>query len=135
METVSSWPESKLHHPVEDDSDPLNDEAPAPKRSGSLMGFFSRTPSTKEPPKDSATTPSQRRSWFLNPEHRKSYKFRPDTLYSFDFNNQYVDLNKMQLKLGISFDVSYYLNGQPVRYQMRSRDGSVIFFTIELGLA
>lgn len=141
METVASWPESKLHHQTtvtdEDDSDPLKEQSKtAPKRSGSLMGFFSRTSSTSEMvKKESAVTPTQRRSWFLNPEHRRSYKFRPDTLYSFDFNNQYVDLTKMQLKLGITFDVSYYLNGQPVRYQMRSRDGSVIFFTIELGLA
>lgn len=145
METVASWPESKLHHShsavIEgDDSDPLKEDKPAaapPKRNGSLMGFFSRTSSTNEIiKKDSVVvTPTQRRSWFLNPDHRRSYKFRPDTLYSFDFNNQYVDLTKMQLKLGITFDVSYYLNGQPVRYQMRSRDGSVIFFTIELGLA
>lgn len=143
METVASWPESKLHHQnsnVEaDDSDPLKEEpeVTAPKRTGSFMGFFSRTSSTSEMIKKepAAVTPTQRRSWFLNPDHRKSYQFRPDTLYTFDFNNQYVDLNKMQLKLGITFDVSYYLNGQPVRYQMRSRDGSVIFFTIELGLA
>lgn len=144
METVASWPESKLHHFVEDeDSDPLKEDcvaevaASAPKRSGSLMGFFSRSSSTNEAPKKSSTsvTPSQRRSWFLDPNHRKTYKFRPDTLYSFDFNNQYVDLNKMHLKLGITFDVSYYLNGQPVRYQMKSRDGTVTFMTIELGLA
>lgn len=139
METVASWPESKLHHSStagdDDDSDPLKEDVVAPKRSGSLMGFFSRTPSINDPPKTTTVTPSQRRSWFLDPSHRKSYNFRPDTLYSFDFNNQYVDLNKMHLKLGITFDVSYYLNGQPVRYQMRSRDGSVTFFTIELGLA
>ena len=143
METVASWPESKLHHQQhveEEDSDPLKEESEVvtpPKRTGSFMGFFSRTSSTNEMIKKepAAVTPAQRRSWFLNPDHRKSYKFRPDTLYTFDFNNQYVDLTKMQLKLGITFDVSYYLNGQPVRYQMRSRDGSVIFFTIELGLA
>jgi hypothetical protein len=141
METVASWPESKLHHQhiEEDDSDPLKEEPEvvAPKRTGSFMNFFSRTSSTNEMIKKepAAVTPTQRRSWFLNPDHRKSYLFRPDTLYTFDFNNQYVDLNKMQLKLGITFDVSYYLNGQPVRYQMRSRDGSIIFFTIELGLA
>lgn len=143
METVASWPESKINQLSNtnndgDDSDPLRESRRTePRRSGSLMGFFSRTSSTNDIiAKNSASvTPTQRRSWFLNPEHRKSYSFRPDTLYSFDFNNQYVDLTKMQLKLGISFDVSYYLNGQPVRYQMRSRDGSVIFFTIELGLA
>ena len=140
METVAAWPESKLHQQhryEEEDSDPLKEEEPViPKRTGSLMGFFSRTSSTKDSSTEGAVvTPSQRRSWFLNPDHRRNYTFRPDTLYSFDFNNQYVDLTKMHLKLGITFDVSYYLNGQPVRYQMRSRDGSIIFLTIELGLA
>ena len=141
METVASWPESKLHHShEEEDSDPLKEEelSQQNKRSGSLMGFFSRTLSTKEmtsKKEPAAVTPSQRRSWFLNQDHRRAYKFRPDTMYSFDFNNQYVDLTKMQLKLGITIDVSYYLNGNPMRYQMKSRDNSVIFFTIELGLA
>lgn len=151
MATVASWPESKLHQQgvaEDDDSDPLKDEASVhpskptadkqneTKRSGSLGSFFFRTShsnaTTKTP---AAVTPAQRRSWFLNPDHRHAYKFHPDTLYSFDFNNQYVDLNRMQLKLGLSFDVSHYLNGQPVRYQMRSRDGTVVFFTISLGLA
>lgn len=135
MATVASWPEASLytHVPNEELTEEQQEENSAKmKRRGSLSSFFFRTQ-----PLDSAgnktVTPAQRRSWFLDPQHRKSYKFHPDTLYSFDFNNQYVDLNRFELKLGLSFDVSQYLNGQPVRYQMRSRDGKVIFFTIELG--
>lgn len=77
---------------------------------------------------------SHRRSYFLNEAHRKKFIYHPDTVYSFDFFSPYVDLNRMQLKLGISIDALYYLNGQPLRYQCRSRDGSATFFTLEIGL-
>jgi uncharacterized protein DUF1769 len=77
---------------------------------------------------------SHRRSYFLKEEHRKRFIYHPDTVYSFDFFSPYVDLNRMQLKLGISIDVLYYLNGNPLRYQCRSRDGKVTFFTIEVGV-
>ena len=73
-----------------------------------------------------------RRQWFLNPEHRKRFIFDPDTIYSFDFASPYVDIGKMQLKLGINIDVEYYLGDQPVRYQCRSRDGRTVFWTVEL---
>lgn len=77
---------------------------------------------------------SNRRSYFLDQAHRKRFVFHPDTLYSFDFFSPYVDLNRFQLKLGISIDVSYYLQGQPVRYQCRTMDGLATFFSFELGL-
>lgn len=77
---------------------------------------------------------AHRRSYFLKEEHRRRFIYHPDTVYSFDFFSPYVDLNRMQLKLGISIDVLYYLNGNPLRYQCRSRDGRVTFFTIELGV-
>jgi hypothetical protein len=127
MATVPAWPEAALYNQTS--SDDSNEDPAQMRRRGSLSSFFFRDSSSKP----AALTPSQRRSWFLKEEHRRAYKFHPDTLYSFDFNNQYVDLNRFELKLGLSIDVSRYLNGQPVRYQMRSRDGSTIFFTIELG--
>ncbi len=129
MATVAAWPEAALY--AQGTSDESSEDAAQMRRRGSLSSFFFRDSSAKP----SALTPSQRRSWFLDEEHRKAYKYHPDTLYSFDFNNQYVDLNRFELKLGFSIDVSRYLNGQPVRYQMRSRDGNTVFFTIELGRA
>lgn len=79
-------------------------------------------------------TDKHRRAYFLNTEHRKRFIYHPDTLYTFDFFSRYVDLNTFQLKLGFTFDVSYYLQGQPVRYQCRTLDGRVTFFTVELGI-
>jgi hypothetical protein len=153
MATVSNWPEARLYRSTstpgalehDDLSDSLSSEADEEletnassgkaTRKSSFSGFFSRSKNDSESGKQLSTpTPHQRRSWFLKPENRLAYTYQPDTLYSFDFNNQYVDLNTMTLKLGISFDARHYLNDQPVVYQMRSRDGSVIFFTIELGL-
>ena len=130
MATVAAWPEASLYNEANDkDKDESSEDPAQMRRRGSLSSFFFRDSSSKP----AALTPSQRRSWFLKEEHRQAYKFHPDTLYSFDFNNQYVDLNRFELKLGFSIDVSRYLNGQPVRYQMRSRDGKTVFFTIELG--
>ncbi len=82
----------------------------------------------------STTSAAQiRRHWFLDEQHRKKFIFHPDTVYSFDFASPYVDLNKMKLKLGINIDVEQYLGDQPIRYECKSRDGKVVFFSVELG--
>lgn len=74
-----------------------------------------------------------RRNWFLEEDHRKKFLYHPDTVYSFDFASPYVDLNKMKLKLGLTIDVEPYLGDQPIRYECRTRDGSVLFWSVELG--
>lgn len=74
-----------------------------------------------------------RRNWFLEEEHRKRFIYHPDTVYSFDFASPYVDLNQMKLKLGINIDVEPYLGDQPIRYECRTRDGSILFWSVELG--
>lgn len=79
-------------------------------------------------------SPAHRRQWFLDEKHRQRFIFHPDTVYSFDFASPYVDMNEIVLKLGINISVPPYLDGQPVRYECRTRDGSIIFWTLELGL-
>lgn len=74
-----------------------------------------------------------RRNWFLDEAHRKKFIYNPDTVYSFDFASPYVDLNRMKLKLGITIDVEQYLGDQPIRYECKTRDGKVVFWTVELG--
>lgn len=83
---------------------------------------------------DDSKAAKHRRNWFLNEARRKAFKFHPNVCYSFDFFSPYVDVNRMQLKLGLTIDASYYLNGQPLKYQARTRDGSVVFFEFEVGL-
>lgn len=82
----------------------------------------------------SKTSATNRRQWFLDERHRKRFIFHPDTVYSFDFASPYVDMNELVLKMGINIDVTKYLGGQPVRYECRTRDGSVLFWSVELGL-
>lgn len=78
----------------------------------------------------------ERRRIFLNPQMRRQFIFHPDTVYSFDFFNYRVDLNRMLLIFGLfRKDVTPYLGRQPVRYQCKSRDGKATFFTIEFGFA
>lgn len=86
-----------------------------------------------EAPKKSNTAEA-RRKLFLDENIRKKFVFHPDTVYSFDFANKYCDLNKMTLSLGLSFRIERYLGNQPVRYQCKTRDGKIIFWTIEFGL-
>lgn len=74
-----------------------------------------------------------RRNWFLDESHRKKFIYHPDTVYSFDFASPYVDLCKMKLKLGLTIDVEPYLGDQPIRYECRTRDGSVLFWAVEIG--
>lgn len=80
------------------------------------------------------TDAAHRRAWFLDPKHRKRFIFHPDTVYSFDFASPYVDMNEIMLKMGINIHVAPYLGGQPVRYECRTRSGSVLFWALELGL-
>lgn len=80
------------------------------------------------------TGASHRRTWFLDEKHRKRFIFHPDTVYSFDFASPYVDMNEIVLKMGINIHVAKYLDGQPVRYECRTRDGSILFWALELGL-
>lgn len=75
-----------------------------------------------------------RRKWFLKEEHRRRFIFHPDTVYTFDFANHVVDLNDMTLNLGFSLNVRPYLGDQPVKYQCKTRDGSVTFFTLEFSI-
>lgn len=80
------------------------------------------------------TSASHRRQWFLDERHRRRFQFHPDTVYSFDFASPYVDMNQLVLKLGININAAKYLDGQPVRYECRTRDGSILFWAVELGL-
>lgn len=81
-----------------------------------------------------AMSAAARRRFYLDAQRRKEFVFQPDTLYSFDFFSPYVDVNKMQVKLGIKIDLRYYLNDQPITYYARLRDDpDAILFKIEIG--
>lgn len=74
-----------------------------------------------------------RKKWFNDPVKRRHFIFHPQLVYSFDMATPFLDLNSMKLKLGLSFDIEPYLGGQPLRYECRTRDGSIIFWSAEAG--
>lgn len=80
------------------------------------------------------TDASARRNWFLDKTRRERFIYNTHTVYGFDFANQYVDMNEIILKLGLSVNAGKHLDGIPVRYECRNREG-IIFFSIEFGLA
>lgn len=84
---------------------------------------------------DDSKAVRHRRNWFLDENRRKAFTYHPDVVYSWDFFSPYVDVNRMQLKMGLTIDMSYYLDGQPLKYQARTRDGSIVFFEFVVGLA
>lgn len=79
------------------------------------------------------TFESCRRKWFMDSKKRKHFMFHPDMVYSFDMCTPFLDLNEMKLKLGLSFDIEPYLGDQPIRYECRTRDGSIVFWSAEIG--
>ena len=102
METVASWPESKLHHSQPQQMKTIQirwrrKRRLKPKRSGHWWDSSHAPSSTNEIIKkeSSAVTLTQRRSWFLNPSTAKPTNSAPTRFGTFDFNNQYVDLTKM----------------------------------------
>jgi hypothetical protein len=89
---------------------------------------------------DESRSARERRRWFLDEQRRRAFKFHPDAVYSWDFFSPYVDVNKMRLKFETRFgtlpiNMTHYLNGQPLKYQARTRDGKVVFFEFVVGLA
>ncbi|KAF9337627.1 hypothetical protein BG006_003800 [Podila minutissima] len=58
-------------------------------------------------------TSSERRSYFAKLANLKSFTFRPDEVYDFDFFNQFLDLSGFRIKIpGLSIDISRPLDGQ-----------------------
>ena len=109
----------------------------------SKVPYFGSTPAPTPPSSQNAhsATPTpaysaqKRRKYYLHPDRRKSFTYKPDTVYSFEFFSPYVDVNNMRVNLGISIDVSYYLNDQPITYYARLRnDPNSVLFKIEIGM-
>ncbi|CAA7264369.1 unnamed protein product [Cyclocybe aegerita] len=84
----------------------------------------SRSPSQTEREVQQFTSSSQRRSYFSNPEKRKTVKFGPDDVITTDFCYGFINFApslSLQLPGGLSFDLTRYWDGQPVRFMCCQR--------------
>ncbi|KAI9337927.1 hypothetical protein BDR26DRAFT_863307 [Obelidium mucronatum] len=77
-----------------------------------------------------------RRKYFSLEENRKDTIFKPELVYGFEVFNPFFDPNEFKIKIpGITIDLSKVTNGQPMRLRLMSKDGSTVFFTVEVSVA
>ncbi|KAK9721650.1 hypothetical protein K7432_003244 [Basidiobolus ranarum] len=74
---------------------------------------------------------SKRRKYFFDIDVRHKYKFETSQVFAFDFFAPHMDFNTFDAKLGISFNVEKYMEGHPIRYTCRSKDGKIIYFVLQ----
>jgi hypothetical protein len=79
------------------------------------------------------TTYTDRKTHFLNVDHRQQVLINPDHVYCMDFYDAYFDIKNASVKLpGFSLSVLNYWNGkQKLRYSLVNRDRTVVFFCIQ----
>ncbi|RKO87151.1 hypothetical protein BDK51DRAFT_21511, partial [Blyttiomyces helicus] len=85
---------------------------------------------------DRASAPSltayeKRKKFFADPKNRRAVTFSPELVYCMDFYDAYFDFNNIALKLpGFSINAIKYWDGQPLQFRCRTRDRSVVFFSV-----
>ncbi|KAI9010775.1 hypothetical protein DFJ74DRAFT_685576 [Hyaloraphidium curvatum] len=70
--------------------------------------------SSYEEPPCSTSDSKARRKWMKDSENRHSVIFKKDRVVDMEIYAPFVDLNTHNLNLGISVDMSKYINGQPL---------------------
>ncbi|KAK9462750.1 uncharacterized protein V1516DRAFT_671032 [Lipomyces oligophaga] len=75
---------------------------------------------------------SDRSIYFQSESNRKSFTFKANTKYCFDFFNAYLDLsNGFAVKLpGYTMHVMQFWDGQPLRYVLKSKSSGKLFFAL-----
>ncbi|KAJ3139400.1 hypothetical protein HK100_011675 [Physocladia obscura] len=77
-----------------------------------------------------------RRRYFAVEENRKETIFKPDTVYGFEVFNPYFDPNEFKIKIpAITIDLHKVTNGQPMRMRLMTKDGSTVFFSVEVSIS
>ncbi|PRP85880.1 glucan endo-1,3-alpha-glucosidase Agn1 [Planoprotostelium fungivorum] len=82
-------------------------------------------------------TDAERKSFFTQLEHRKDLTISPDQVWNMDFYNPYIDFQGFTVTLpaiGFKVDVMKYYNNQALKYVLKTRDNSTVFFVITMEL-
>lgn len=129
-DTIGDKPQE--YHTVSTDSDPLPlpkwqfGSAPVPENCKLLFPL--------EKDAEYATTYEKRKKLFGSKAKRESLTISRDKIYCLDFYDAYFDLTNFSLKVpGFGINSFKYWDGsQPLRYVCRSRDGSKVFFVVQM---
>ncbi|KAJ3302220.1 hypothetical protein HDV03_005238 [Kappamyces sp. JEL0829] len=83
-----------------------------------------------------ASVYEKRKKLFGNKQKREAVVLDPAYLYCMDFYDAYFSLSNFTVKLpGFSINCFKYWDGrQPLRYVMKTRDGSTVFFVVQFEL-
>jgi len=104
-----------------------------PPQFPSAQSIDDDTSHLKLPPKNGGamcalTTANKRRAYFSQAKHRRAVTFGPDDVITTDFCYGFITFPELSLCLpgGISFDLTKYWDGQPVRFVCceRAPDGT-----------
>jgi len=78
-------------------------------------------------------TAKQRKRFFSRPQNLAKFTLQPGLIYTFDFYQHMLDITTMEINLGFrKFDISDFLNNQPVQAMARLFDREEYFWNIEI---
>ncbi|KAI9140746.1 hypothetical protein BKA69DRAFT_1078561 [Paraphysoderma sedebokerense] len=90
------------------------------------------TPAVEESNPISSSS-SIRKKHFSNSQNRKLFKFTTDNIYTFEYYDHRINFNKLDVDLGVmKVNAKKYLNDQPLRFVMRTRDKGTVFWVVEI---
>jgi len=119
VEEHCSPPQFPSTESIGDDTSHLNVDSP----NGSPKGSPNGSPNGSPTPENSRSSPpprtaNKRRAYFSRPERRKAITFGPGDVITTDFCYGFITFPQLTLCLpgGISFDLTKYWDGQPVRF-------------------
>ncbi|KXS17095.1 hypothetical protein M427DRAFT_122185 [Gonapodya prolifera JEL478] len=78
---------------------------------------------------------TERRRWFQTASNRESMILSPDKVYNLEIFAPFFNWNTFDVNLGIAFNVAPYINDQPIRIVMQSRDREITYVCFEMKLA
>lgn len=73
-------------------------------------------------------TSQQRKKFFADPKKAKNYKYDTDTIYTFDFYQNILDVSTYSLKLGFTeIKMLKSLDYQPIQFLGKTGDGRYLW--------
>lgn len=77
---------------------------------------------------------NQRKKWASKQTNRQSITFLKDKTYYFETCTKYLDVTNMSIKIpGMSLDMRWTLDGQPIKLGIQNKDGSETYCYVEIG--
>mmetsp|Transcript_37225 Transcript_37225/g.54523 ORF Transcript_37225/g.54523 Transcript_37225/m.54523 type:complete len:734 (+) Transcript_37225:232-2433(+) len=78
--------------------------------------------------KEGSITSAKRKKYLMNPKDASKYAYDTESIYTFDFYQNLLDMKTHSLDLGVAkLGLSKNLNGQPIQIMSKTLDGRYLF--------